>query len=205
MRNAVLDPQLLLRLHAGQRRQSGGPLGLRSPVDLHRRRGADERQHDGFLGLFAFSASAEPFSPGTSVAAISGCRFTFTPACGIVHLPAAHRRLRRLERYAVLARRAGNRLGVFQAQFDLLRLLALLLDQQPVVLPVLPTIRAVCSPNLAEVIAASESRSGISRQPSTRSSILSFALTWTTSFSTVASFSISVITAPTGGLTSAAG
>ena len=48
-------------------------------------------------------------------------------------LPAAHGGLRGLERDAVLARRPRDRPGVFQHQFDLLRLLALLFDQQAMV------------------------------------------------------------------------
>ena len=50
------------------------------------------------------------------------------------HPPAADRGLRGLERDAVLAGHAGDRPGVFQRQFDLLGLLPLLLDQQPIAL-----------------------------------------------------------------------
>ena len=55
------------------------------------------------------------------------------------------------------------------------------------------------------MIAASASRSGTSCQPSASTSIFSSAFTRTTSLATVASFSISVIRAPTGGFGSAAG
>ena len=66
-------------------------------------------------------------------------------------------------------------------------------------------IRAGLSAHVAPVMAASASRSGISFQPSANTSIFTLAFTRTTSFSTVASFSISVIRAPTGGFGSAAG
>ena len=50
------------------------------------------------------------------------------------HPPPTDRRLRRLERNTVSAGCPYNRLGILQQQFELLRLLAFLLDQQAIIL-----------------------------------------------------------------------
>ncbi len=50
-RDAFLDPDLLLRLHAGQGGKPRGPFRLGRPIDLHRGRGADEGQDHGLVGL----------------------------------------------------------------------------------------------------------------------------------------------------------
>ena len=119
------------------------PFRLGRPIDPHRRRGADKGQDHGLVRLLLFrrllvraaalrtSAAA---AGGTSVAAISGCRFTFTPACG----------MRTFQRLTAACGAWNDTLfwpgdrrdrpGVFQHQFDLLRLLALVLDQQAMIL-----------------------------------------------------------------------
>ena len=109
------------------------PFGLGRPVDAHHRRGADERQHDRFVGLLG-GVAVGFFSAGTSVAAISGWRFTFTPACGI---GTRQRLTGACGAWNDTLFWPGVRviaLAYSRCQLDLLGLLAFLLDQQPVAL-----------------------------------------------------------------------
>ena len=95
--------------------------------------------------------------------------------------------------------------GILQGQLHRLGLLALLLDQQAIVLAAAPMMRAGRPSSVAPVMAASASRNEISFQPSAKTSIFRRAFTRTTSFSTVASLVDLGNQAPTGGFCSAAG
>ena len=81
-----MDPDLLSACTLARAASPVAPFGLGRPVDANRGRAPDEGQHDGLVRPAGFArvffAAVFP-AGGTSVAAISGCRFTFTPACGI--------------------------------------------------------------------------------------------------------------------------
>ncbi len=81
-------------------------------------------------GLFGAAAAA---AGGTSVAAISGCRFTFTPACGMRTFQRLTAACGAWNDTLFWPGERRDRPGVFQQQFDLLRLLALMLDQQAMI------------------------------------------------------------------------
>ena len=123
--DARRDPHLLLGLYAGQGRHAGGPLGLGRPVDAHGRSGPDEGQHHGLL---------RPLPGGRLRGRDQRVQVHFHSRLRNRHPPPADRRLRRLERNTVSAGCPYNRLGILQLQFELLGLLAFLLDQQAIIL-----------------------------------------------------------------------
>ena len=122
-RDAFFDGRLLLDLDARQRREAFGALGLGRPVDPDGGRRADERQDDGLLCVGAGGGRD-----------LGGCQermdVHLDARLGDADLPLADRGLRTLERDAVLARRLRVGLGETEGQGELLRVFALLLDQE---------------------------------------------------------------------------
>ena len=142
---------------------------------------------------------------GTSVAAIIGRMFTFTPDCGMrtfQRLTAACGAWKETlfwpgER--VIARAYSSTSSICSGCLPLCSISRRWSSFAP------PRMRAGSPLIVARTIAASASRRGTSCQPSLNRSIFKWAVTCTTSLDTVASFSISVMTAPTGGRGAAAG
>jgi len=121
-RDPFLDDRLLLDLDTGQRRQALGALGLGRPIDPDGGRGADERQDDGLIGGAGRGGHLGGGQERVDV--------HLDARLGDPDLPLADRRLGALEGDAVLARRLRVGLGEPQGQGELLRVLALLLDEQ---------------------------------------------------------------------------
>ena len=120
--DVFVEEHLLFGLHAGQNFEARRPFGSRGPVDANFGRGADEGQDLGPRRLGVGGRHVARRDQRMDV--------DLHPRLVNPHLPAADRRLRRLERDRVRPGPLGERLGVLQRERDLLRVVLAALDEQ---------------------------------------------------------------------------